>query len=417
MFLLRTNRTFAKMFAAYGLAAFGDYLDLIAVSIIMGFVWKVDAMTMALLPLAFAIPGIALSQTAGILADRWNKRNLLIAADLIRAALTIALMFAPNVWTLLGLIALRSSARVFHFPAQQSMTRSVVPADQLLQAASLNGAVFQLSKAFGPLIGATVAAAFSPTVCMGVNAICYTISALLLLSVPLQRGSAGTRQPESMRTAWRDGWLIVLRTRLLLTSISFALIGLAGIQLVDAQLATLLREVTPERPELIGWLVSSIGAGGLVGVVWLRRFKRLSSYGWPLGGGVTLIGCMFAAAGCFQPDTPLWFILLSSFAGGVGTGFTSVGMNYIVQKETPADAVGRVSGIMESLSGVLFVGAPLAGGALVQLCGVSPAFLFVGLAIGIVGISGIVLQRRLWSLPSPVAKSDTVLGQAPDLPG
>ncbi|WP_372631215.1 MFS transporter [Cohnella sp.] len=410
MFLLRANRAFAKMFAAYGLAAFGDYLDFIAVSIVMGFVWKADPMTMALLPLSYAVPGILFSQLAGILADRWNKRNLMIATDLIRAALTLMLIFAPDVWTLLGLLGLRSAVRVFHFPAQQAMTRAVVEPGQLLQAASLNGAVFQLSKVFGPLLGASLASAFSPSACMAVNAACYVLSALLLLSIPA-RSVPAAEQPldekhGSMGKAWKEGWLIVLKTRLLLTSILFALTGLAGIQLIDAQITTLVREVSPERPELLGWLVASIGAGGLAGVFWLRRLKTLTAYGWPLGGGVALIGFMFAAAGFFRPDTPMWFILLSSFAGGIGTGLTSAGMNYIVQKETPADAVGRISGIMESLSGALFVGAPLAGGALVRFCGVSSAFLFVGLAVGVVGIAGMTLRRRLWRLPAPIAQPE-----------
>ncbi len=409
MFLFRTNRTFAKMFAAYGLSAFGDYLDFIAVSIVLGFVWRVDAMTMSLLPLSFAVPGILFGQLAGILADKRNKRNLMIATDLVRAALTLLLIFAPDVWTLLGLLGLRSAVRVFHFPAQQAMTRSAVEPEQLLQAASLNGAVFQLSKVFGPLLGATIAAASAPSACMAVNAGCYVLSALLLLSVPAGKGKIAetqAREPEPLLAAWKGGWTIVLRTRALLISIFFSLTGLAGIQLVDAQIATLLREVFPGRPELLGWLVTSIGAGGLAGVVWLRGRKRLTAYGWPLGGGVALIGSMFAAAGCFRPDTPLWFILMASVAGGIGTGLTSAGMNYIVQKETPPDAIGRVSGILESLSGVLFVVAPIAGGVWVRYHGVSSAFLSAGAAIGAIGIAGIALRRRLWLPPALRARSD-----------
>jgi len=403
--MLRTNRTFAKMFAAYGLSAFGDYFDFMAISILLGFVWKVDAMTMALLPLSFAVPGILFSQLAGILADRWNKRNLMMTTDLVRAALTLLLILAPNTWTLLALIALRSSARVFHYPAQQVMTRTVVGSDQLLQATSLNGAVFQLSKVLGPLLGASVAAAFSPSACMAVNAACYILSALLLLSVPARQGNvaepANEQKADSLRAAWREGWLIALRTRSLLTSILFCLIGLAGIQLIDAQIATLLREAVPDRPEMIGWLVTAIGAGGLAGVASLRRFKQLSAYGWPLGGGVALIGFMFAAVSFYQPSTPLWFILFSSFVGGIGTGFTSAGMNYIVQKETPVEAIGRVSGILESLSSVIFVAAPLAGGVMIGLYGVSMTFLAVGVAVGGVGLTGVVFQRWLWRLPVP----------------
>ncbi|MCK9860254.1 MFS transporter [Paenibacillus sp. ATY16] len=399
--MLRKNRSFAKMFAAYGLSAFGDYFDFMAVMILLGFIWKADAMTIALLPLCFAVPGIAFSQLAGIWADRWNKRNLMIATDLLRSGLTVLLIFAPNAGVLLGLIAIRSTARVFHFPAQQSMTRAVVAPDQLLQATSLNGAVFQLSKILGPLLGASAASAFSPSVSMAVNAVCYVVSAFLLLLVPAVDGrmpaaASATGKKGSLRGEWRDGWRLLWHSRILRISLLFSLIGLAGIQMIDAQFAVLFREIAPEQPDLMGWLVTAIGAGGLASVTWLRRYQELTAYGRLLGGGVALIGLMFAAAGAFRQDSPLWLMLLVFFIGGIGTGFTSSGMNYILQKETPPEAVGRVSGIFDSLSSVIFVIAPLSGGALIGLMGASRTFLLVGLAVGIIGIAGIMLRRQIW---------------------
>ncbi|RJE86252.1 MFS transporter [Paenibacillus sp. 1011MAR3C5] len=397
--MLKNNRSFAKMFTAYGLAAFGDYFDFMAVSILLGFIWKADAMTIALVPLTFAVPSILFSQLAGILADRWNKRNLMIATDLIRAMITILLIFAPNAWVLLGLIAIRSTARVFHYPAQQAMTRSVVSPEQLLQATSLNGAVFQLSKVLGPLLGASVAAAFSPATCMAVNAVCYILSAMLLLRIPVREGRTAAAESGatlSLRAAWRDGWHILLSSRALQVSLLFCLIGLAGIQMIDAQITVLLRDIAPDQPQLVGWLVTAIGLGGLASVAWLRRFQQLSAYGWLLGGGVMLIGIMFAAAGMFEPGFPLWLLLGASFVGGIGTGFTSIGMTYILQQETPPDAIGRVSGIFDSLSSVIFVIAPLTGGVLIGLWGASSTFLYVGLFVGGIGLIGLFMQRLLW---------------------
>ncbi|MFD0590272.1 MFS transporter [Paenibacillus sp. GCM10027627] len=411
--MLRKNRSFAKMFAAYGLSAFGDYFDFMAIAILLGFVWKADAMTMALVPLSFAIPGILFSQMAGIAADKWNKRNIMLATDFIRAVLTVALIFAPNALVLLGLIALRSTARVFHYPAQQAMTRNVVAEEELLQATSLNGAVFQLSKVLGPLLGASVAAAWSPSICMAVNAACFVLSACLLLSVPAEQGRPATVEDRSQETiglasAWRDGWRMLWHSRALQMSICFCLFGLAGIQMIDAQIAILLREAAPGRPELIGWLVTAIGAGGLAAVAWLRRYQQLSAYGWLLGGGVALIGLMFAALGTVGEHTPVLLILLASFIGGIGTGLTSTGMNYIMQKETPPEAIGRVSGIFDSLCSAIFIVAPLTGGAFIKLWGASSTFVYVGVVIGVVGLSGIALQKWLWRKEQPAERSPSV---------
>ncbi|RNB81002.1 MFS transporter [Brevibacillus fluminis] len=398
--MLWKNRSFLKMFTAYGLSAFGDYFDFIAISILLGFVWKADAMMVSLVPLAFAIPSILFSQLAGIMADRWNKRNLMIVTDLIRSAFTIGLIFAPNVWVLLGLITLRAAARVFHYPAQQAMTRHIVGTDQLLQATSLNGAVFQLSKVLGPLFGASIATAFSPAICMAVNAVCFIVSALLLMMIPASEGLVESSELPSesikLRTAWKEGWNILLQSRTLLVSLFFSLLGMAGILMIDAQVTILLRDVAPDRPELIGWIVTAVGAGGLISVMWLRRFQQLSAYGWLLGGGLLLIGLMFAGAGTFVASTPLLWILIVSFIGGLGTGFTSTGMNYIMQKETPSTAIGRISGIYDSLMSTVSIIAPLTGGVLIGLWGASLMFVWVGLAIGAVGLLGVLFQRYLW---------------------
>jgi hypothetical protein len=73
-----------------------------------------------------------------------------------------------------------------------------------------------------------------------------------------------------------------------------------------------------------------------------------------------------------------------------------VTLNYLLQKETPPAYVGRVFGIQNSLSSVVLVVAPLAGGALIRSVGPSPTFQYIGIATLVIGMAGIVLQRILW---------------------
>lgn len=68
---------------------------------------------------------------------------MMIAANLIQASLTLLLLAMPDPLWFLLVIALRSCASVFNDPAQQTLTRQIVAPEQLLQATSLNGAVFQ----------------------------------------------------------------------------------------------------------------------------------------------------------------------------------------------------------------------------------------------------------------------------------
>lgn len=410
--MLLKNRVFAKMFAAYGLSTLGDWFDFIALSMLLGYVWKAEPMTLALLPLAYALPSVFLSQFAGIAADRFGKLKVMIITDLIRFGLTLLLILAPNPWWLLGIVLIRSTAEIFYAPAHQALTRHVVSEDQLLQAASLNGSVFQSGKLIGPLLGGIAAAFVSPAVCLLINALSFLGSAACLLGIGSIRESAQgetntaeTPEHTSWIATWLEGWRILLHNRTLFFSTLFFLLSLTAIQLVDAQFVVILREKAPGQPELLGYMISAIGVGALLAVMWLSRLKEIVSYGWVLGGGVLLIGVMVTWAGLYQPRSGVSWLLLAAFLGGIGTGLASVGSNYLRQKETPKETIGRVTGILDSLSSSIFIIAPLLGGALIQTWGVSLSFQWTGILIGGIGAAGILLQKVIWKRKSVQSES------------
>ncbi|MGG4492506.1 MFS transporter [Brevibacillus reuszeri] len=407
--MLKENKTFRKLFIAYGLSTLGDWFDFIAVSILLGYVWHADPMTMAMLPIAYAAPGIVLSQFAGVMADRVHKVRMMILMDLIQASLTLLLLAMPNPAWFLVVIALRSCASVFNDPAQQTLTRQIVTPEQLLKATSLNGAVFQMGKLIGPLLGGMVAAFFAPAVCLIVNAGSYLLSTAFLLTIRRVEDNLPRTQSRDkakalpIRQAWQEGWSVFLQNRILLYSTLFSIAAMMAIQLADAQFPVVFRDKVPDNPEMVGYSVSAIGLGALFTVTWLQRFKEIRSYGWVLGGGVFLIGIGFCAIGIYQPSHGMYWILPASLIAGIGTGLTTVGSNYLVQKETPPEALGRVRGIIGSLTSATFIIAPLLGGLLMTLLGPSAAFLWVGLLITCVGSGAIILQRLIWGKPRATA--------------
>lgn len=400
--MLRENKTFRILFFAYGLSTLGDWFDFIAVSILLGFVWQADPMTMALLPIAYAAPGIVLGQVAGVLADRVDKVRLMIVMDVVQAGSTLLLLAMPDPASFLLVIALRSCASVFNDPAQQTLTRQVVPERQLMQATSLNGAVMQAGKLIGPLVGGIVAAFYAPAVCLMINAGSFLLSAVLLLTIRhadrrTAQASARLRQKAvPLHESWREGWAVFLQNRILLLSTIFSLCAMMAIQLADAQLPVIFREKLPRHPEMVGYTVSVIGFGALCTITWLHRLRELRSYGWILGSGVFLIGVCFAWIALYEPAESRYWLLVAALFGGVGTGLTTVGSNYLVQKETPPEALGRVRGIIDSLTSATFIMAPLLGGWLMTAWSPSPAFLAVGFAIAAIGAFALLFQRAIW---------------------
>jgi len=70
--------------------------------------------------------------------------------------------------------------------------------------------------------------------------------------------------------------------------------------------------------------------------------------------------------------------------------------NYVRQKETPKEAMGRVTGIIESLSSFVFMVAPLLGGGLITMIGVSSTFVMIGAVIALIGFAGVTFQTVIW---------------------
>lgn len=211
---------------------------------------------------------------------------------------------------------------------------------------------------------------------------------------------------------WREGWAFLWRSRMLLHTLIFGLFGLIAILMIDYQFPTLLRVLAPGNESLLGWLVSAIGAGAVGCMLVLNRLNRISA-GWGLGGGYVLVGGAIAALGWAQPGTGLPVLLMIGAVLGVGNGLYIITQNYILQAKTPADMVGRVFGIQSTVIGAIMVVSPLAGGVLIRIAGAGTAFVWIGMTVGILGLTGLLLQSVIWR--EPLADSSLTTEQNADL--
>lgn len=96
------------------------------------------------------------------------------------------------------------------------------------------------------------------------------------------------------------------------------------------------------------------------------------------------------------PGASYWWLIGASLIIGVGTGIFSVVFSYILQMESPDGKVGQMSGMYNSLNGIILLVAPITGGFLVQLFGVFTIFQVIGMITALIGLFGIVMQNVLW---------------------
>lgn len=397
------NGNFIKFFTANALANLGNWFDLVGVLILFRYSWNADPFLIALIPIMYAIPSILLGQWAGVFADRRNKRNILIYSDWGRALLTLCLVFSPSPFIALPLLLARNTAGVLSLPAQQGMMRQIVEDKDTMKAVTINGSLLQLVKVVGPLIGGSIAGIFSPTFSIILNAISFTISGIILsrLQIKEQEEKAETGAKESFLVAWKEGWQAVFKSKILLASIAFGMCSTLTIQMIDAQIVTLLSTVFPGAPEMTGWTISAIGAGSLLMVLILNRMKRIHKYGWFFGTGSLLIGIMTGGYGYLLEYNVIVYAIILAFVGGIGNGMTVTAIHYLIQMEPPKEAIGRVSGIIDSLMSILFIAGPLLGSLMISQFGVLDAFKTIGMCLIMLGLIGILLQRIIWNRNRP----------------
>lgn len=401
------NKTYMRVYSAFATASFGDWFDALAIQVLVGYRWQAGPLMLALIPVALALPSILFGSIAGVAADRLNKLKLMRVCDLLTALLTVLVLFAPSMFWLLPLLALRSALSTLNMPAQQSLTRSLVREDQLLQASSLNGLVNQGSKIAGPLLGGLALAFLTPQWCILINALLRGCSYLLLLSVKnIRTDEEDSKQPEApedkipLHTMWREGWSFMLRSRILLNTMLFGLAGALVLQVVDFQFTSLFRVFAPERESLLGWMVAATGVGAVLIILLLNKLNPETGYSWRLGSGYVLIGGSIAALGLLQPGASIVWVLLIGFVLGIGNGVFMVTFNYCLQKETPPHMTGRIFGIQNTVLSTVLIVAPLLGGILVQYVGPARIFINIGLLQLLLGVAGLLFGRLLW----PVAK-------------
>ncbi len=408
-----------KLFASYSVSMLGHWFDMVAIIILFSYVWYASPLTIALIPVAFALPQVLFGQLAGVMTDKYHKVKMMMISDITTAVLTAALLFTNTPWLALVIISLRATVNVLHSPAQQGLIKLVVEERLILKAVTLNGTVNQLSKIVGPFIGATLIGFVSPKLCILINAIAFTISAIILLFILLNKEMKEqttvkievTEVESSFWSSWRQGWRIVYKSRVLYVSLLAMVLGFTALQMVDFQFPILFREIAPNLPEIAGWLMGATGLGAVTMIIVLNRFKKLTHYGLLFGAGMLLIGGAFGGIGLLREGFLIILPIILGFFGGLGVGLLTITFQYLIQTETTEKDIGRVSGIANSAISLTVLASPLIGGFLVQTFGTSPVFIAVGTFLALLGIVLLAGNAILFKKEPVVTDQQVAVGE------
>ena len=349
----------------------------------------------AVLALQFA-PSLALAPLGGVIADRVDKRRLLLVTQSV-AAIQAAALFGLTVtgliqiWEIMLLALALGFVNALDMPVRQSFAAELVPREDLINAITLNSASFNLARVIGPAIAGIALALYGPAFNFAINAVSYfgVLIALLRMDPAAMQPIVRPEQLATIRLSLAEGVRYALRT----PTVLWPLVLLGGIGLFGMNFQTLLplfaRYTLHLDADGFGALFAAMGLGSLIGSLSLAFIgSRRPLVGMILGGGTA-----FAA---FEVALGLSRTTLVAFPAIVLVGLSSMLMvntiNIMVQRSVPDALRGRVMALYVTVfAGSTPIGGLLAG-AVAQTWG-PPAGFLVG-----AGASTVFIGLVAWQL-------------------
>ncbi len=377
------NSDFVKFFLSFTIGNLGDWFDFFALQIIVVHRFGGSPVEVSLLIVVYMLPFALFSVFSGIVVDRLNKKWLLFFTDFFSGLLTLGMLFAPKIIILMPLIFIRSTISNFNSPSQQAAVKQLVTPEQLLKASSYSAIAFQLCRILGPLLGAVVIAHYSARLCLSINAASFFISAVILLFMRAEKlgCSASTEQLAEQKGIYRQisyAYQIIIKSRVLTTTIPVMLIAFALIMMAEAQTVILLHHIFPARENLLGYIVGISGLGSVLVGVFLSKREGITYY-WRylmIGFLVAMVGYFLMAS--YQAHWYIEWLYCFAFLQGAGFGAIVILSDYILKREIPTDVIGRVFGILSMAQGSMFLVGALGSGIITTLMGPRVTFFTVG---------------------------------------
>jgi MFS family permease len=336
------HRAFVRLWISTVSTSFGFQMLSVAIG------WQVYAITgsaldLGLIGLVQFVPSLVLALPAGHVADRYERRRVVLIAQIVVlfAIAMLAVLTAADRIHELGIFAILFTigiAMAFEWPAQRSMLPSLVPAAILPRAMAMNSSGDQAASIVGPALGGLLYIA-GPQVVYAVAALLYFVSVVTMSRLPY-------RQVESKRESatWKSvfaGVHFIRRNPDMLGVISLDLFAvlLGG---ATALLPIFARDILHTGPVGLGMLRGAPAVGALLMSLWLARRAIERNVGMTMFAAVAGFGL---ATLMFAWSTALWLSLIALFALGAFDMVSVVIRSALVQLDTPDDMRGRVNSV------------------------------------------------------------------------
>ncbi len=338
-------------------------------------------------------PVLLLGPYGGVVADRVDKRRLMMAvqAGMASLALTLGVLTATGavrVWHVFVLAGVLGCLTVFDNPTRQAFVLEMVGPDDLRNALSLNSVLVNAARAVGPATAGILIATVGVSACFLINAVSYL--AVIASLATLDRGqlrptTPAPRSPGQLREGLRYAWATPA------LAIPLGMMALIGTLAYEFQvvLPLVARQTFHGGPQVYGFMTAAMGAGAVAGGLVVASSGRTglrAIIAAATGFGVAILLAAFA------PSLPLELAALTLVGAG-SVAFIAIG-NTTLQLATRPEMRGRVMGLWAvAFLGTTPLGGPVAG-FVAEQAGGRAGLLLGGVACLVAAAAGALAMRR-----------------------
>ena len=374
------HRNFRLFFCGQSLSLIGTWMTRLATS------WLVYRLTgssflLGVVTFAGQIPTFLLGPLAGVWADRWERRRVLLITQFLAALQSLALAALTlsgriTVWEVVCLSVLQGVINAFDMPARQSfLVQMVEGRADLSNAIALNSTMVNGARLLGPALAGIVIAAVGEGYCFLIDGLSYfaVIASLLVMHVDAQ---AAKKSTASMFVQVKEGWTYVstfapVRTVLIL----FAIVSFMGVP-YTVLMPVFTTKIMHGGAHMLGFLMGAAGVGSIFAALSLAARKSVRGLYRVLPTVSAIFGGGLIA---FSLSRTYWLSLVLMAVTGYGMMKAAAAANTVIQTIVEEDKRGRVmSYYMMAYMGASPLGSLLAGSLApvigaprtVMLCGI-----------------------------------------------
>ncbi|MDQ1648306.1 MAG: hypothetical protein QOG60_363 [Frankiaceae bacterium] len=387
------NPNYRRYIAGQSVSMVGTWMQTVAQS------WLVLQLTgsgtaLGLVVALQTLPVLLLGPYGGVVADRVDKRRLMIGLQSMMGLLALVLGVltltgSVQLWQVYLLAFLLGMNNCFENPARQSFVLEMVGPANLRNAVSLNSVVVNVARAVGPAAAGLIIAAGGTGTCFLINAasfVAVVLSLTLLDTSRLQPSPPTVRAPGQLR----EGFAYVRRTpELAVPLLMMALVGCLAYEF-QVVLPVVAKETFGGGAQVYGLMTGAMGVGAVIGGLYVAARGRTGIRAMTTSSLAFAVVLLFAA---LAPSLAVELVALA-LVGGVSVGFLSKG-NSTLQLSADPSMRGRVMALWAvAFLGSTPIGGPIAGAVAEHLGGRAGLGLAAAACAVAAGAGALVLRRR-----------------------